>query len=125
MKEGHFSRDRCCPARNVECQKRYKIGHFTAVYQKCIKPEKPLIPGVKLICDSTSRADSDNDECAFTLDSGNISVMVTFQLGGVPVEALIDSCASTNVEDMGRAEIPQNQMLFREILSETVYSVML
>ena len=120
--EGHFSRDRCCPARTVECQKRYKIGHFAAVYQKCIKPEKPLSPGVKLICDSTSRADSDNDECAFTLDSGNIGVIVTVRLEGVPVDALIDSCASTNVEDMGRAQIPENQMLFPEMLSEVVYS---
>ena len=52
------------------------------------------------ICDSTSVADSDNDECAFTLDTGNIGVMITVRLGGVPVEALIDSFASTNVEDM-------------------------
>ena len=74
---------------------------------------------MKLICDSTSRADRDNDECAVTLDSG---VMVTVRAGGVPVEALIDSCASTNVEDMERAEISENQMLFPEMLSEVIYS---
>lgn len=59
------------------------------------------------ICDSTSVADSDNDECAFTLDTGNIGVMITVRLGGVPVEALIVFCASTNVEEMRRAEIPK------------------
>ena len=80
---------------------------------------------MNLICDSTSRADSDNDKFAFTLDSGNIAVMVPVRLGGVPVVALIDSCASTNVEDMRRAEIPENQMLFPEMLSEVVYSLML
>ena len=32
--EGHFSHDRCCPARNVECQKCFKIGYFAVVCQK-------------------------------------------------------------------------------------------
>lgn len=54
---------------------------------------------MNLICDSTSRDYS--AECAFTLDSGNIGVIVTVRLEGVPVDALIDCCASTNVEDMG------------------------
>ena len=51
------------------------------------------------ICDSTSGADSNNDEYGFTVDSGNIGGMVTVQLGGVSVEVLIDSGASTNVTD--------------------------
>ena len=110
--EGHFSCDRCYSARNSECRKCYKIGHFAAVYQKCIKAEELLIPGCarkeEAWCELHSTSRDDSDECAFTLESGNIGVMVTVRLGGVPVEALIDSCASTNVEDMGRAEIPEN-----------------
>ena len=62
---------------------------------------------VNSICDSTSGADNDNDECVFTLDNGNIGVMITVRLGGLPVETLMDSCASTNVKDMQRAEIPK------------------
>ena len=30
-REGHFSRDSCCPARNAECQRCHKIGHFAKV----------------------------------------------------------------------------------------------
>ena len=59
------------------------------------------------VCDSTSGADSDNDESAFTLDNGNIGAMITVRLGGVPVEALIVFCARTNVKEMRRAEIPK------------------
>ena len=55
--------------------------------------------GVNSICDSTSGADSDNDEYAVTVDSGNIGGMITVQLGGVSVEVLIDFGASTNVID--------------------------
>ena len=46
-----------------------------------------------------SRADSDNNEYAFTVDSGKKGGMVIVQLGGVSVEVLIDSGASTNVID--------------------------
>ena len=55
--------------------------------------------GVNSICDSTSGADSENDQYAVTVDSGNIGGMITVQLGGVSVEVLIDSGASTNVID--------------------------
>ena len=32
-REGHFSRDSCCPARNAECQWCHKMGHFAKVCQ--------------------------------------------------------------------------------------------
>ena len=32
-REGHLSRDSCCPARNAECQRCHKIGHFAKVCQ--------------------------------------------------------------------------------------------
>ena len=31
--EGNFSRDSCCPARNAECQRCHKMGHFAKVCQ--------------------------------------------------------------------------------------------
>ena len=108
-REGHFSRDRSCPARNAECQKCHKIGHFAAVCQtKNVSSQENFSSqgvrkkgkfGVNSICESTSGANSDNDEYAFTVDSGNIDGMVTVQRGGVSVEVLIDSGASTNVID--------------------------
>ena len=32
-REGYFSRDSCCPARNAECQRCHKIGHFAKFCQ--------------------------------------------------------------------------------------------
>ncbi|KAK2555756.1 hypothetical protein P5673_022337 [Acropora cervicornis] len=58
----------------------------------------------------TSALDSDNDEYALTVDSKNIGGMVIVQLGGVSMEGLINSGASTS--DMRGAEIPENQMVW-------------
>ena len=55
--------------------------------------------GVNSICDRTSAHDSDNDEYALTVDSKNIGGMVIVQLGGVSMEGLINSVASTSVFD--------------------------
>ena len=51
------------------------------------------------ICDRTSTLDSNNDEYALTVDSKNIGGMVIVQLGGVSMEGLINSGASTSVFD--------------------------
>ena len=71
--------------------------------------------GVNSICESTSGANSDNDEYAFTVDSGNIGGMVTVQLGGVSVEVLIDSGASTNVIDKRTWEELKSQKCDRKL----------
>ena len=44
-REGHFSRDSCCPARNAECQRCHKIGHFAKVCQtKTVTRNKEFSP---------------------------------------------------------------------------------
>ena len=51
------------------------------------------------ICNRTSTFDSDNDEYELTVDSKNIGGMVIVQLGGVSMEGLINSGASTSAFD--------------------------
>ena len=44
-REGHLSCDSCCPARNAECQRCHKIGHFTKVCQtKTVTRSKGFSP---------------------------------------------------------------------------------
>ena len=38
-REGHFSRDSCCPARNAECQRCRKIEHFAKVCKPKLSPQ--------------------------------------------------------------------------------------
>ena len=68
-----------------------KLSMYCIVY--CVRKKGKY--GVNSICDSKSGADSENDEYAFTVDSGNIGGMLTVQLGGVSVEVLTDSPQAT------------------------------
>ena len=43
-RERHFSRDSCCPARNAECHKCHKIGHFPKVCQTKTATSKKGFP---------------------------------------------------------------------------------
>ena len=47
------------------------------------------------------RADSDDDECAFTVGGRNTGGMVDVLFGAIYARMLIDSGASTNVIDKG------------------------
>ena len=38
-REGNFSRDSSCPARNAECQRCHKMGHFAKVCQTKVTPK--------------------------------------------------------------------------------------
>ncbi|KAJ7391098.1 hypothetical protein OS493_020122 [Desmophyllum pertusum] len=84
-REGHFSRDRCCPARNAECQKCHKIGHFAKDCQnKHFTSNRGFPPldvqnkrrsKVNSVGDGTTKAESDDDEYAFTVGGGNAGTM--------------------------------------------------
>ena len=100
--------------RETREEKCHKRGHFATVCQtKDVSSQENLSSqgvrkkgkyGVNSISDSTPGADSDNDEYAFTVDSGNIGGMVTVQLGAVSGGVLIDYGASTNVIDKRTSE---------------------
>ena len=38
-REGHFSRDNCCPEKNAECQRCHNIGHFLKFAKLKLAPE--------------------------------------------------------------------------------------
>ena len=54
---------------------------------------------VNSIDDDNLRAESDDDEYAFTVGGGNTGGTINVLVGGVAVRMLIDSGASTNVID--------------------------
>ena len=109
--EGHFSRDSRCPARNTECQRCHKIGHFAKVCQtKTVTRNKGFSPldvpnkrrsNVNLNDDDILKAESDDDEYAFTAGGGNTGGTIYVLVGGISVRMLIDSGSSTNVIDKG------------------------
>ena len=53
------------------------------------------------IDDSNLRAESDDDEYAFTVGGGNTDGTINVLVGGISVRMLIDSGASTNMIDKG------------------------
>lgn len=95
-REGHFSRDRCCPARNAECQKCHKIGHFAKDCQtKNVTSNRGFPPrdvqnkrrsNVNSVGDGTTRAESDDDEYGFTVGGGNAGGMINVLVGGISVQ---------------------------------------
>ena len=58
---------------------------------------------MKSIDDDNLRAESDDDEYAFTVGGGNTGGTINVLVGGISVRMLTDSGASTNVieRDMG------------------------
>jgi len=84
-REGHFSRDSCCPARNSECRRCHKVGHFAKVCQPRNFTSKNRFPSTEVsnkgrsnvnsVDDGKMKAESDDDEYAFTVGGGNAGGM--------------------------------------------------
>ncbi|PFX25919.1 Retrovirus-related Pol polyprotein from transposon opus [Stylophora pistillata] len=129
-REGHFSRDSCCPARNAECQRCHKIGNFAKVCQtKTLTRNKRFSPrdvpdkrrsNVNSIDDDNLRVESDDDEYAFTVGRGTTGGMINVLVGGISVRMHIDSGASTNVIDKGTWEELKSQKIECKSYSDIV-----
>ena len=104
-KVGHFGRDSECPARGKTCHKCGGADHFGSQCKtKTAKPPKPRReekPKGKKKKKSVRYVGSerDEDEYAFTVNSVTSPEKIEVTVGGVVVEMLIDSGASTNVID--------------------------
>ena len=104
-KVGHFGRDSECPARGKTCHKCGGADHFGSQCKtKTAKPPKPRReekPKGKKKKKSVRYVGSerDEDEYAFTVNSVTSPEKIDVTVGGVVVEMLIDSGASTNVID--------------------------
>ena len=104
-KVGHFGRDSECPARGKTCHKCGGADHFGSQCKtKTAKPPKPIReekPKGKKKKKSVryEGSERDEDEYAFTVNSVTSPEKIEVTVGGVVVEMLIDSGASTNVID--------------------------
>lgn len=120
-REGHFSRDSCCPARNAECRRCHKVGHFAKVCQSKNFTSKNRFPSTEVsnkgrsnvnsVDDGKMKAESDDDEYAFTVGGGNAGGMINVLVGGTSLQMLVDSGASTNVIDKGTWEELKSQRI--------------
>ena len=63
------------------------------------------------IDDDNLRAESDDDEYAFTVGGGNTGGTINALVGGISMPILIDSGASTNVIDKGTWEELKSQKI--------------
>ena len=108
---GHTQDDKRCPARNTECRKCHKVGHFA----KCCKTKKVKNPNERKPRREKSRGpkdtkrpvnqinyhDSSDSEYAFTIADGK-QPMVPVNVGGVSnVVTIVDSGATTLAKTVG------------------------
>ena len=102
-KVGHFGRDSECPTRGKTCHKCGGPDHFGSQCKtETAKPPKPRreekSKGKKkkksVRCMGSER---DEDEYAFTVNSASSPEKIDVTVGGVVVEMLIDSAASTKI----------------------------
>ena len=109
-REGHYARDKNCPARSAKCRKCQNIGHFAAVCKTKVNvwAEKQ---GQNKNCGNVSKRVNSvdyEDECAFTV-SGNECInsfgLIDINTGGINIhDAMIDSGSSCNIIDKGTWE---------------------
>ena len=101
---GNYGRDPNCPARGKTCKKCGGANHFA---QKCkTKPPKPAKPRSNGKLKDTKKkvsyvqdVDEDEDEYAFIVKSASQPGKIEVFIGGILVEMVVDSGASTNVID--------------------------
>lgn len=106
-KEGHYGRDKQCPARGKECRKCRKVGHFAKVCKtKTQVADKKQKKDSKFSSNNykVNELEVTNHEYAFTLNpcdqAPTRSNLVSVQVGGVTIDdMLIDSGATCNVID--------------------------
>ena len=101
---GHYGRDPNCPARGKTCKKCGGANHFAQQCKtKSPKPAKPRSSGklkdTKKKVRYVQDVDEDEDEYAFIVKSASQPGKIEVFIGGILVEMVVDSGASTNVID--------------------------
>ena len=101
---GHYGRDPNCPARGKTCKKCGGANHFAQQCKtKSPKPVKPRSSGklkdTKKKVRYVQDVDEDEDEYAFIVKSASQPGKIEMFIGGILVETVVDSRASTNVID--------------------------
>ena len=93
-RRGHFSRNPLCPARGKECLKCSQVGHFTNVCKTKVKeiPSRSRVQYMRV-----DECKEEEDEYVFAVAGEAQGGELTVNIGGIPVEMIIDSGASANV----------------------------
>ena len=141
-KEGHFSRDRNCPAKGRKCSKREKYGHFARCCKNGFKqhsaqtnPSKQppvhrrgprqLLRGKGReanLVDEVTQSSEDNS-FAFTIEEQTCALsnasepVVTVKIGGIRKEVLVDSGSASNLISQDELKNLQSQGLNIELQS--------
>ena len=141
-KEGHFSRDRNCPAKGRKCSKCGKYGHFarcckTGFRQHSAKTNPAKQPPVHRrgprqllrgkgreanLVDEVTQSSEDNS-FAFTIEEQTCALsnasepVVTVKIGGISKEVLVDSGSASNLISQDELKNLQSQGLNIELQS--------
>ena len=105
----------------AECRRCHKVGYFAKVCQQKNFTSKNRFPSTEVsnkgrsnansVDDGKMKAESDDDEYAFTVGGGNAGGMINVLVGGTSLQMLVDSGASTNVTDKGTWEELKSQRI--------------
>lgn len=106
-KSGHISSAETCPARGKQCRHCNRVGHFEskckvlAATKKSGKfptssPSRKVrrVEGQEAVREAT---DTTSDKVYYAFFSGNSSNILKFDVGGVPLDMLVDSGADANL----------------------------
>ncbi|XP_044182144.1 uncharacterized protein K02A2.6-like [Acropora millepora] len=93
-RRGYFARDPLCPARGKECSKCSQVGHFANVCKTKVKeiPSRSRVQYMRM-----DECKEEEDEDMFAVAGDAQGGKITVNIGGIPVEMIIDSGASANV----------------------------
>ncbi|XP_064653072.1 uncharacterized protein K02A2.6-like [Lineus longissimus] len=90
--EGHFGKDDCCPAKNVECRKCEKMGHFAKVCRTKQGHKKQYHV-------TESKRDSADEELysIYSARDSSSEIQVDVGVSGKNVQFTVDTAASVSV----------------------------
>lgn len=94
-RSGHYSRDTTCPARGQECRKCSRVGHFSNM---CKTKQ------INSVNDENDENDENVDYAFHVSASVDKDCMIMLNVGGVKLDCMIDSGASTNIISEGTWE---------------------
>ena len=116
-REGHYARDKCCPAKSATCRKCQNIGHFAAVCKSKVNTQTGMKGGSLKgrssgkVSKGINSVDYD-DEYAFTVcanEKSNSMGLIDINVGGVNIRNfMIDSGSSCNILDEDTLEFLKN-----------------
>ncbi|XP_046748852.1 uncharacterized protein K02A2.6-like [Diprion similis] len=109
---GHKGTDKNCPALDKECGKCGRKGHFKArckTKEENLDEKKTRKNNIRQVDEENTKERESEDEYAFTIrtvqkKSGSED-NITLQVGGIPINFIIDSGSSCNIIDRGEWEI--------------------